>query len=170
MDERRFWDLIDLARSGSVTSADPDALRNVLDAQDDATVMAFGQRFHQLLCKLNTWRLWGAADVIGGGLSGDSFHYFRSWLIGKGRDAARVAQTDPDALGQFCGDEEEPENELLEYVAVEILEARGLDDPREGVDPDGEPAGEPPPEQPFEMHLLAMRERYPRLAAQFSAG
>lgn len=178
MDDRHFWELIDLARTRrtgaldtSGPSVDPQDLRDVLDSQDDASVNAFGQRFYELLCDLNQWQVWGAGDVIGGGLTGDGFHYFRSWLIGKGRDAVRVALTDPDALAQFCCDGEEPENELLEYVAVEILESRGLGDPREDTerDPDGEPAGEPPKQQPLEMHLLAMRARYPRLAAHFSA-
>jgi hypothetical protein len=72
------------------------------------------------------------------------------------------ALTDPDGLGPFV-DTEEVDNELLEYVALEILESRGVEeDPREDVErsADDEPVGEAFDEDTVD-------EAYPRLAEQF---
>jgi hypothetical protein len=114
--------------------------------------------------ELNRWDLWGAAYVIHGGMSDDSFHYFRSWLIGKGQTAVTQAMTDPDGLGPYIDDPEEVDNELLGYVAHEILEGRGLPDPREEFEhsPDDEPTG-----TPFEEETVA--DQFPKLAATFNS-
>lgn len=90
------------------------------------------------------WRLWAAGYVIAGGMSDDSFHYFRSWIIGKGRNAFEVAMNDPGKLGPFV-DSKEVDNELLEYVAVKLLDQRGVEeDPRDRSQrsADAEPTGE----------------------------
>jgi hypothetical protein len=86
--------------------------------------------------------------------SDDSFFYFQPWLVGLGRETFERVATDPDALAdvpevrRLAGrpvkewtDEEWPEWELLNYVALEAceqvtgdedgledgLEARGLE-------------------------------------------
>jgi hypothetical protein len=67
---------------------------------------------------------------------------------------------DPHELGPYV-DTAEVENELLEYVAVNILERRGVkEDPRDRSDrgADDEPAGEP-----FDEDTVA--EAFPKLAA-----
>jgi hypothetical protein len=92
----------------------------------------------------------------------DSFHYFRSWIVGKGKNAFEVAMTDPDELGPLV-DTNEVDNELLEYVAVNILGQRSVEeDPRDRSDrrADGEPTGEP-----FEEDTVAAA--FPKLAALF---
>jgi hypothetical protein len=132
----------------------------------DAEVSDFGQMFCEKLCDLNSWRLWGAGEVITPNMSGDSFHYFRSWIVGVGKRAYDVAMKDPDALGKFVDDTEEEisiDNEALEYVALEILKERGIhEDPRDRCsrDADAEPTGES-----FEMETVV--DSYPKLAAQF---
>lgn len=172
MDDGVFWDLIDRARgvSGSapeVPSADPDRLRLVLEAESDEVVGAFGLRFYAEIARLNHWNLWAAGDVIAGGMSQDCFHYFRSWLVGKGKAAVGQALADPDGLGMYVDDPEEVDNESLEYVAVEILEARGGEDPRNDFDeelgPDDAPLG-----TPYEEEELP--SRFPRLTARFGGG
>jgi hypothetical protein len=80
---------------------------------------------------LNNWRLWAAGYVIAGGMSDDGFHYFRSWIVGKGKKVFDIAMKDPDELGPFI-DDTEVDNELLEYVAVEIAKARKIGSPRPG--------------------------------------
>ena len=76
----------------------------------------------------------------------DSFHYFRSWIIGKGKAVFEVAHTNPDELGPFV-DTREVDNELLEYVPLNVLKKGGSikEAPREQSDrsPDGEPEGQP---------------------------
>jgi hypothetical protein len=164
----RFWELIDLARARTTpdgASADPAALQAVLDPLSTPDVMTFAQEFYRALVRLNRWSIWGAGYVMSDGMGDDSFHYFRSWIIGKGRQAFETALTSADDLGQFVtGDEEEGfDNELLEYVPLTVLEERGIEeDPRDDIeeDADDEPEGEAWDED-------SVGDLYPKLSAQF---
>jgi hypothetical protein len=146
-----FWPLIDRARAATHAtdaSADPEALKRVIDALPTPDVFAFGLTFYEKLIALNTWHLWGAGYLLAGGLSDDGFHYFRSWIIGRGRSVYEVALQDPDALVECvrADDESGLQNELLEYVAMELLDARGVEaDPRDDAEgfADDTPKGEP---------------------------
>jgi len=161
MTNERFWTLIDEARAGSVASASPAQLKKVLEPLSDQEVMAFGHKFYENLCELNHWNLWAAGHVITGGMGDDSFHYFRSWIVGKGKIAFDLAMEDPDELAPLI-DDPEVENELLEYVALEVLEGRGIkEDSRERSDrsPDDEPEG-----RPFEEETVAAR--FPKIASR----
>jgi hypothetical protein len=120
--EERFWRLIDQARAGTSASASPQQLQKLLTLLSDDEVLGFGHMFYEKLCDLNQWRLWAAGYVIAGGMSDDSFHYFRSWILGKGRGVFEVAMKDPDELGPFV--DGDIDNELLEYAAVNVLAAR----------------------------------------------
>ena len=168
MEASVFWSLIDRARPAAAEdspvrpSASPEGLRAVLEPLSNEEIAGFGHFFSTQLIRLNHWKLWGAGYIIAGGMSDDSFHYFRSWLIGKGAAAVEQALSDPDGLGPYI-DDPEVENESLEYVALEILEGRGVEeDPRDDVDesPDGEPQGEAFDED-------TVYAAYPRLAEQF---
>lgn len=170
MEPATFWRLIDEARppldhgqdKAKRPSASPDKLKAVLSVLPEDEVAAFMRFFYGELIRLNRWTLWGVGYVIAGGMSDDSFHYFRSWLVGKGQDAVDQALRDPDGLGPFV-DDPEVDNELLEYVALDLLESRGFEgDPREDMEgsADDEPAGDP-----FDEDTVS--EQFPRLAAQF---
>ncbi len=162
MTEEKFWELIDQARSGGSASASPERLQKLLSLLSDDEVLGFGHMFYEKLCELNQWRLWAAGYVIAGGMSDDSFHYFRSWIIGKGRDTFEVAMNNPDELGPFV-DNNEVDNELLEYVAVNTLEQRGVEeDPRDRSD---RRAGDQPTGEPFAEDTAAAA--FPKLAALF---
>lgn len=173
-----FWTLIDNARGGAAApshlgrlvgqrpdkakrgSADPDRLRELLDGLPTEQIAQFAEEFkahHQALATLS---LWGAGYVIAGGMSDDGFHYFRSWIIGSGREVYELALHDPDALGPYIDDPEEVENEELGYVTVALLEKRGESDPGERSTSEEGPTGEPFDEETVEG-------LYPRLAAQF---
>lgn len=134
--EVRFWAL--LHESGG----DEGRLQKLLRSESIETVSAFARIFDQKLVELNRWSIWGAGYVIAGGMSDDSFHYFRSWILGKGKECYQVALSNPDSLGKFVEDPEECDNEGLEYVAVGILRDHGANDPRTGG-ADGEPIGTP---------------------------
>lgn len=167
MDAERFYEIIDRARgegAGPKTpSADEDRLREVLNGESNEAVAAFALRYDGELMRLNRWSVWGAGYVIYGGMSDDSFHYFRSWLVGKGREAVETAMTDPDGLGAYVEDPEEVDNEGLEYVAIELLQGRGVEeDPRDAYD---ENADDDPEGEPFDEETVA--GIYPRLAAGF---
>jgi hypothetical protein len=160
--DERFWSVIDQARAGGSASASPERLSEILNRLSDDEILHFGHMFCEKICDLNKWRLWAAGYVIAGGMSDDSFHYFRSWIVGKGKNAFEMAMTDPDELGPLV-DNNEVDNELLEYVAVNILGQRGVEeDPRDRSDrrADGEPTGEP-----FEEDTVAAA--FPKLAALF---
>jgi len=148
VDTGEFFSLIESARESSEPTAPsvlPDALRDILNELSDEKVAEFAVEFTKQLVRLNKWDVWGAGYVIAGGMSDDSFHYFRSWLIGKGRDAVEQALADSDGLGLYV-ESDGVENEELEYVAIELLQERGVeDDPRDDVDgsADDTPEGDP---------------------------
>ncbi len=161
MTDELFWALIEAARNGAEASASPRSMREVLRQLSNEEVLDFGRHFREKQCDLNSWKLWGAGYVIAGGMSDDSFHYFRSWIIGKGKAVFDLALKSPDNLGPYV-DNPEVENESLEYAAVYEAQERGLDDPRDrsSRNPDGDPSGEP-----FEEDTVAAQ--FPKLAAQF---
>jgi Protein of unknown function (DUF4240) len=162
MADERFWQLIDEARDGSPTTAQPKKLKKILSRLSSDEIIAFGHVFYERLCDLNHWRLWAAGYIIAGDMSGDSFHYFRSWIIGKGKEVFDVAMRNPDGLGRYV-DDREVDNELLEYVAIKVLQDRGVtDDPRDlsKRSADDAPGGEPFDEETV-GHLC------PMLAARF---
>jgi uncharacterized protein DUF4240 len=117
--------------------------------------------------RVDTWLMWDAANkVMDDHCSTDSFFYFQPWLVGLGRTVFERVAADPDALAdvpevqalagrsfQEWGDDEWPEWESLNYVALEAyamvsdddldtaLEARGLArvcDPEPDDDPRGQ--------------------------------
>ena len=145
MTEDRFWKFLAEARSGDPASATPKRLTAVLSSLSNEEVTEFGAHFYDKVCDLNDWKLWGAGYVIAGGMSDDSFHYFRTWIVGKGEEVFRIALENPDDLGPYV-DNPEVENELLEYVTIHTLERRGSKtDPRDlsGRNADANPSGEP---------------------------
>src|SRR5476649_831270 len=106
MTDDQFWNLLTQARGASLASADPARLKSILNTLTDDEVSDFGLLFYTKLCDLNHWNLWGAGYVIAGGMGDDSFHYFRSWIIGKGKQVYDVALTSPDDLGPFIDNPE----------------------------------------------------------------
>ena len=85
-----FWDIIERTRS---SDGDQDrqraALAEELSKLSPAEIEAFGAIFDLQLAETYSWDLWGAAYVVMGGASDDSFEYFRVWLISRGRDVFR---------------------------------------------------------------------------------
>ncbi|SMQ64345.1 Protein of unknown function [Bacillus sp. OV166] len=49
--------------------------------------------------------LWGAAYLIMGGCSDDSFDYFRGWLISQGQEVYEKTLKDPEFLANYITDE-----------------------------------------------------------------
>jgi hypothetical protein len=166
MNEATFWSLLAKARKRGATSACDCCLTRYLKKLSDEEVSDFVLMLYEKVCDLNNWRVWGAGEVITPYMSGDSFHYFRTWIVGVGKKAFEAALKDPDSLGPFIDDSEGEiniDNEALEYVAVKILQERGVKiDPRDrcGRNADDEPSGEP-----FEIESVAAS--FPKLAAQF---
>jgi hypothetical protein len=166
-----FWSVVERTRS---PDGDQDrqmsALAAELSSLPPADIEAFSAAFDRLLTETYSWDLWGAAYVIMGGASDDSFEYFRVWLISRGRVTFESARADPDALATLIPVDfnDVPEFELLAYVASEEWARKTGDAPTEmPTQPDmiysNEPSGEPFEESPEDL-----ANRYPRLWARFS--
>lgn len=141
-----FWNLIQTARGTTdpkAPSTDPEALRAILEPLSDQEIEEFVRIYYSKLIELNRWSIWGAGYVASRlGMGDDAFHYFRSWIIGKGEACFNQALANPDGLVEYFAKKDDYENELLEYVGIEILESRGNEnDPRDdcGIDADHEP-------------------------------
>ncbi|SNS64211.1 Protein of unknown function [Asanoa hainanensis] len=134
MDVDRFWALLAESATGARGRDAREAfLREHLLRADRADLLDFVAHLSATREPANTYRLWHAADFFYEGYcSGDSFHYFQMWLVGLGRDAYDAAVADPDslaahpavqrlaALPQPWADDDYPEWETLEYVAVNV--------------------------------------------------
>jgi hypothetical protein len=175
-----FWGIIETAqaRSGPVTLFDQ-ALAELLATRDVHDILEFHRRFEELHAAL--WRrdLRAAAYLIDGGCSDDNFYYFRSGLIGQGRDWFQQASADPDSLAGhpavIAGPEFYPGQpltyETVGYAAVRAYESRTGDEegfydalgplPRAPEHDGQDPAGED-----FDFDdAEEMRRRLPRLFA-----
>lgn len=106
MNEVGFWEIIEQSKD-ALSDAERDGnferqaefIKGQLLKLPKDDVVGFAKIFHQFSQDLYTWDLWGAAYVMGGGCSDDSFSDFRSWIISLGRDAYELALTAPDELG-----------------------------------------------------------------------
>jgi predicted DNA-binding WGR domain protein len=136
LDERgTFWRLIDLSRKGS--EGDPymqlDNLRQRLLKLPEEELRSFDRVFWELMNESYRADLWGAAYVIKGGCSDDSFDYFRGWLIMQGEQPFTEALKDPDSLAprarraQELGSEFEFE-EILSIAGALYEEKTGRSD------------------------------------------
>jgi hypothetical protein len=158
----KHWALIHTA------GGDPDRLFAELTPLSTEELMDFGRAYYEALIELNRWEIWGAGFVMGRSqgwwMSGSAFHQFRSWIIGHGKAAYEIALSSPDDLGQFYGGEDDEfDNELLEYVVLDVLEERGVeDDPRDAADGDADDTPRGTEYDPNTVHA-----QFPKLAAQF---
>jgi hypothetical protein len=112
MDETDFWELIDEARDEA--EGDPveqaELVVEALLGRTPDEVLDFARLFESRW--LRAWRqeLWGAADLLMGGLGEDAFDRFCCWLIAQGRDVLEGAIADPDTLGDLLPDFDEDED------------------------------------------------------------
>lgn len=98
-----FWDIIEQAKclANDDIEQRPAALKQVLMRQNAAQIQMFDQLYREKLVEAYRWDLWGAAYVIQGGCSDDSFDYFRDFLISEGRQVFETALKSPDNLAQI---------------------------------------------------------------------
>ena len=158
MDTNEFWNLIERAQS-------PQALHAELAGLPDDELAAFERMHSEAFTKSYDWGLWGAAYVIDGGCSDDTFDYFRAYLISRGRAAFENAMTDPDSLADVdIADGEEWEDWMSPTMMV-IHARTGNYDFAAAPDPESQIGGQPPSGQAWEEDELP--SRFPRLAAKY---
>ncbi|MEV4483620.1 DUF4240 domain-containing protein [Micromonospora coxensis] len=186
MHRDEFWALIE---GSAAVAADPDErlawLTDRLAERPVGDVVDFAVRLDELRGLVDTWRHWGAALLICGGLcSDDGFHYFQAWLVGLGRAVFERVADDPDALADVpqvrrlagrgpreWAEDEWPEWECLDYVADEAYERitgeEGLDEAVEARGRELSSSPDPIDERWDLDDRVELARRYPRLAALF---
>ena len=165
-----FWMLIGKTTDYEAdTAAQVARLRDVLITMSAEDVSAFDLAFAREMKRAYSWDLWGATYVVHGGASDDSFHYFCTWLISKGRKIFEVVSAAPDDLADVLADPPGGPLEFEEfaYVASEVWsEKTGQDDADRPFDRTyaitGDPSG-----QEFEEDEDHLAKRYPKLWARF---
>ena len=174
MSTKHFWKVIDeTAKYESNPTQQMIVLRSLLASLEPNEIKSFDMAFEREILRSYKWDLWGAAYVIQGGASDDSFEYFRRWLISKGQSFFETALSSPDELAEML-----PANvacslefEEIAYIAAEVwamktgtspydLESEFYDRPPLTVD--FEPEGEP-----FLEDGAHLSGRYPKLWDRF---
>jgi len=123
MDEPQFWDIIE--SGGRKALDDPErqlaAAHKKLAKYPPEEVRDFHRLFNEKLTAAYSWDLGGAAYLINGGCSDDGFHYFRAWLISRGRAVYEAAIQNPDSLAGLTDPERDDyEFEDLWFVALDV--------------------------------------------------
>jgi hypothetical protein len=166
----QFWQIIErAAQSDHDPKAHMEALRVALRELSPEEIISFEVAFRRYLNEAYTWDLLGAAYVVHGHCSDDSFEYFSRWLVSRGRAVYESALADPDSLAQLevrSGHDRYWEFEEIYYVAVQVFEEKGGEgDVRDYSEPEG--FGPGPFGEPFEEDNEHLARRYPNLWRRF---
>lgn len=95
MTEQEFWRLVESSRKKKEAAF---YLEKHLAKQSLEHIVQFEYWFRMKMKTSYRSDLWGAAYVVMGGCSDDSFDYFRAWLILQGKDTFEKVVHDPEQL------------------------------------------------------------------------
>src|SRR5262245_43230175 len=100
MDEAGFWSLVQRAHDAAPDDMDRkcESLKAEIAKLSATDASDFAVLFDAMRDKAYSYDLWGAAYVIHGGCSDDTFDDFRASLISRGRGCFERAIADPDSL------------------------------------------------------------------------
>jgi hypothetical protein len=125
MDEQAFWYIIAGSMEGT---ADIDAqlvkLKQMLENMTDQDLIAFQEMLDHMMAQAYTWDLFGAAYIVLGGCSDESFEHFRAGLIMRGKEVYEAGVIEPDSLADAGETFECPD---LLVLACEVYEERNGD-------------------------------------------
>lgn len=128
MNEEEFWKLLETAKTMGIDMEEQvEWLIRTLSGRSVREIVEFDvwlHSFHYASCQSS---LWGAAYIILGGCSDDSFDYFRAWLIYAGKEVYNRALQDPESLIpvlEKLEDYEYPEYEDLLYAASDAYQEK----------------------------------------------
>lgn len=162
MDINKFWEIIEQTHKSD--DEPEEALRQILEQLSPEEILSFRTHFIDCMDRAFHWDIWGAAYIIGGGCSDDSFMDFRSGLISLGREAFEAMLQKPESILNYVTPEELEDCffEEFQYVAADVYEAKtGQDVPIYLREVSSEPQGQ---EWDNEDDL---NKRFPKLAALF---
>ncbi|WDE96840.1 DUF4240 domain-containing protein [Lentisphaera profundi] len=139
-----FWQIIDNAHNESNGSMDKKCriLKNKLSTLSHEQLIAFSSHFDTMNHNSYTWPLWGAAYLLNGGCSDDSFTDFRTTLISMGKNTYSRALHDPNTLSEVKFDQNDPCYEGYEYAVNDVLQEQLGDIPKSTSPFPIEPKGE----------------------------
>ena len=165
MDENEFWDIVDDVHKKSHSDMDMKCtiLAEKLSELSEQNITQFNHFFDAAIDRAYSWPLWGAAYLVNGGCSDDSFIDFRATLISHGRTTFESVLNNPDNLSDV---EIESVDDLFyegyQYVGPHITEKKS------GKYPD---RLKPPPTEPFgkEWQEDELEKLYPRLAKKITS-
>ena len=161
----QFWEIIGIVHEASGGDFDikEAALRKALESLSTENVIAFATHFDTCEAQAYRWDLWGAAYIVHGGCSDDSFQDFRASLICQGRDRFERVLKNPECLAdaEFEGIAEKLDYEGFQYVPAAVYEEKtGENLPPSSVSQPADPAGE-------EWEEDGLAEKFPKLWAKF---
>lgn len=167
MDTAGFWKLIDQSREAA--QGDParqlETLRDRLGNLSADGIVSFDRYLSEYHARADTWDLWGAAFVIGGGCSDDGFMDFRGWLISRGETAYEAALADAESLVGVVQDHDgECQVEGYQYLAADVW-AEKTGRPRDEFPSHDLPKRQGTQGTPWAEDQLAAR--YPQLSRKF---
>lgn len=116
-----LWEVIEEARSKNDSKA---ALTARLMELDKAEIIAFQDAFSWLHFCAGKWDIWGAAYLIYGGCSDDSFIDFRSGLIMLGQIAYEAVLKNADSFAELNIKNDLRNECISEYIAADIYEEK----------------------------------------------
>ena len=164
MNRNEFWQIINSVHSKSDGDMDRkcELLKKRLDVLSENDLRDFMNHFDAADAAAYTWPLWGAAYVMHGGCSDDSFADFRATLISHGRTIYEAALDDPESLVAL--DFEDVEDicyEGFQYVKNNVAEEKLGEIPVRATPFPDEPSG-------AEWDEENVNNFYPRLSAKYS--
>lgn len=165
MNTDEFWQIIDAVHdeSGGDMERKCVLLKQQLLRLNGEDIRQFIAHFDSVDALAYSWPLWGAAYVIHGGCSDDSFSDFRATLISQGRRIYHAAIEDPESLAELeVEDEEDLFYEGYQYVKNEVAEEKLGEIPERSVSFPDQPTGE-------EWDEDGVNNIYPRLAAKYGS-
>lgn len=127
MDEKasvnRFWSVIEQGRKEGESGQEvARRLTGTLSSMDGESVLHWGLIYDEYHALAYKGKLWGAANIMDDGFcSDDGFHYFRAWLIARGREVYMAALKDPDSLAALPR-QQDVRFESVNYAAMDAYE------------------------------------------------
>lgn len=160
MDEDKFWLIIASTKKKSNGNYErqQEELKRELLKLEPIEILKFDNRFRTFRGNAYKWDLWGAAYIMNGGCSDDSFSDFRGWLIAQGKEIFFNALTNPETLVDLSHDMDNDDWEGLSYVATTSFEEKTGNEIPNGIREKFEITGEE-----WEEDGDDLKNRFPKL-------
>jgi ABC-type oligopeptide transport system substrate-binding subunit len=157
-----FWKIVEAAKdsAGSYMDARPDALKEILLTISADEIVEFDLEYRRKLIESYRWDLWGAAYLINGGCSDDSFDYFRDFLISEGKEIYEAAIENPESLASLDHAEDADLEQYRYSIGDAYEEMTGKKLPINSLKYPSEPVGDEWEEEELEQMFPTLAKKY----------